>query len=289
MAADSAQITRSDLWGDLAWFVLGAMLAGMALQGYHSIREWQVQSERLSKRTVVHLDNGLSPKAMVALIIGEANADNLGESAAAAEDHVYNLYKGRLYKAEDPLLGGGVESDESGSIWIRLGNRLVTQGVYKEVVLVQSAVRESKIGKWRPGAGLHQELLERIQDAQDAGLTFTHVLWSQGESDARSSTDPEEYQRAFQELVVSLRQHGVTAPMFVALATMCYSNKTSPEIQLAQRSVIVPESRVFAGPRIDDIGLAFRFDGCHFSNEGLDKAADLWFKALTRHDGAGVS
>lgn len=279
---------RWDLWKGVGYFVLGAMLAAWTLEGYHWIRENQVQSERLAKRSMVRLDGGRSPKAMVALVIGEANADNLGESAAASADRVYNFYKGRLYKAEDPLLGGNVDSVESGSVWIRLANLLIARGVYQEVVIVQLAVRESTLARWRPGAELHRELIERIREAQEAGLTFTHLLWSQGESDARSSTVQEEYQQAFRELVGSIRQHGVMAPMFVAISTLCYSNKANLEIQQAQRSLVDPEFRVLAGPNIDDLGMAFRFDGCHFSSEGLDKAAHLWFEALKQRAEAGA-
>jgi hypothetical protein len=273
---------RWDLWRGLVCFILGAMLAAGMLQGYHSIREWQVHSDHLSKRKLVRPGEAPSPKAMVALVVGEANADNFGESPVVAAERVYDFYKGRLYKAEEPLLGGDVESGDSGSVWVRLANMLVTRGVYEEVVLVQMAVKESTIARWRPGTELHRELLKRIRDAQEAGLTFTHILWSQGESDARLSTDPGGYRQAFQELLGSIREHGVTAPMFVAIATLCYSNKINLEIQQAQRSLVGLEARVHAGPNTDDLGMALRFDGCHFANEGLDKAAGLWFETLTQ-------
>ncbi len=288
MVNNRADTVRWELWQGLLCFTFGVLAATALLQGYHAIREWQVESDRLSKRTMVRLDGGRSPKAMVALVIGEANADNLGESAAASADRVYNFYKGRLYKAEDPLLGGNVDSVESGSVWIRLANLLIARGVYQEVVIVQLAVRESTLARWRPGTELRRELIERIREAQEAGLTFTHLLWSQGESDARSSTIQEEYQQAFRELVESIRQHGVMAPMFVAISTLCYSNKANLEIQQAQRSLVDPEFRVLAGPNIDDLGMAFRFDGCHFSSEGLDKAAHLWFEALKQRAEAGA-
>ena len=37
---------------------------------------------------------------------------------------------------------------------------------------------------------------------------------------------------------------------------------------------------VHAGPNLDALGFAERYDGCHFSTEGLERAADLWLEAL---------
>jgi len=37
------------------------------------------------------------------------------------------------------------------------------------------------------------------------------------------------------------------------------------------------------------LGFAERYDGCHFSTEGLERAADLWLDALQAPVAPGVS
>jgi len=44
-------------------------------------------------------------RVMVALVFGQSNAANFGESPHKAREGVYNFYQGKLYAAQDPLLG----------------------------------------------------------------------------------------------------------------------------------------------------------------------------------------
>ena len=45
---------------------------------------------------------------------------------------------------------------------------------------------------------------------------FTHVFIAQGETDFLSGTPPEDYVRKFADLIASLRQRGIAAPIFDA-------------------------------------------------------------------------
>ncbi len=273
--------SRRKAWRYLFCVLMGALFAAGFLHAYHWAREWQVQTDLLSKRQVASVEIKHKSDVMVALIFGESNAGNQGESVKGADRHVYNFYKGTLYRAEDPLLGGGRETSDFGSVWTRLSNMLIEQRLYEQVILVPMAVKESPIAWWTPGGALHWELLERIQEVQKKGFTFTHLLWHQGESDARRSTSPADYKRMFQNMLGSIRQQGISAPIFVSVATLCYSNKVSSRIQHAQEELVNSEERILPGPNMDSLGLAYRYDGCHFSNEGLDASARLWFEALT--------
>jgi len=273
-------VPRWKVWHCLFCVLTGALLAAGFLHAYHWTREWQVQQALLSKRRVVSVEIKQQPGVMVALVFGEANAGNQGESTKVADEQVLNFYKGTLYRAEDPLLGGGRETSDFGSVWTRLSNIVIERQLYDRVILVPMAVRESPIAWWTPGGALHKELLERIQEVHDRGLAFTHLFWHQGESDARRSTSPSDYKRMFWDMLRSVRQQGVSAPIFLSVATLCYSNKVSSRIQQAQVELINSEEGVLPGPNTDSLGLAYRYDGCHFSNEGLDAAARLWFEAL---------
>src|SRR6185295_9871056 len=62
-------------------------------------------------------------RTMVALVFGQSNAANAGETAGSAHQGVFELYGGRLYRARDPLLGA---EGDGGSVWLRLGEKAVT-------------------------------------------------------------------------------------------------------------------------------------------------------------------
>jgi hypothetical protein len=79
----------------------------------------------------------------------------------------------------------------------------------------------------------------------------------------------------------ALRSYEVTAPVYVAQASICNSppNET---IRDAQRALVDPSLGIFAGPDTDTIGLEDRFDGCHMAESGLVKHAELWVEVLAR-------
>ena len=82
---------------------------------------------------------------------------------------------------------------QRGSVWTRLGDELIERQFYDAVVFVPVAVAGSTIAQWQPGGELHESILETIEGAQAHGLTITHMLWHQGESDAISKTTADAY------------------------------------------------------------------------------------------------
>ena len=113
------------------------------------------------------------------------------------------------------------------------------------------------------------------------GLSITHLLWHQGETDARLGTSPKDYKRFFSEILESLRKQGVTADIFVSIATRCYENNGADALREAQKQLVNPSLGILAGPDTDTLGPEHRYDDCHFSERGLQAAATLWFEALT--------
>jgi len=72
---------------------------------------------------------------------------------------------------------------------------------------------------------------------------------------------------------------GLNAPIYVARDALRQGSSRGGARQ--RRSALVnPASGVLAGPDLDVLDFADRFDGCHFSTEGLEGAADLWLAAL---------
>jgi hypothetical protein len=222
---------------------------------------------------------------MVALVFGQSNAANYGETRRSAGLRVQVLVNNQLVRAVDPLPGSnGVD----GSVWTRLGDKLIATGAYDRVIFVPAAVGGTEIGDWQPAVKKHFTLVEsQIRMAQNAGLRFTHLLWHQGESDAALNISPTDYRLRFLNVLKGIREAGVDAPVFVAVATHCGQYGENKDIRWVQRDIVNHDLRIWQGPDTDTLSAAeFRHDGCHFSTRGLDAHADLWLAYLAKYDGA---
>ena len=273
----------------LAVFATGA-LAGILLEHYvgtAAVIDWTGvrhlilvhQLRATGDRIEAPLEALPAGPMMVALVFGQSNAGNSGETRAAESATVYELYRGRLYPARDPLLGA---EGTGGSVWTRFGAKAVASGEYRSVVLVPIAFGTTEIARWAPGGSLHDALLERIRQAQRKGLRFTHLLWHQGEADAQRGTTEAAYRESFLAMLAAIRRLEVDAPIHVAVASRCGRMRGSQPVRSAQTALIDPPAGILPGPDTDTLGFAERYDGCHFSSEGLDKAADLWWEAVRR-------
>lgn len=222
-----------------------------------------------------------APRTMVALVFGQSNAANFGETRRVAGPNVLNLRNGVLTRARDPLRGA---NGQGGSVWTRLGDKVIAAGLYDRVIFVPAAIGATEIAEWVPGMPLHELILSAIRDAQKRGLTITHLLWHQGESDAFLKIGYADYQLRFRNMLRSIREQGVGAPVFVSVATRCGQYPVSEEIQGAQMNLVNHDAGIWAGPNTDDLDAGFRHDGCHFSTAGLDRAAGLWLDAIARYE-----
>ncbi len=221
------------------------------------------------------------PRTMVALVFGQSNAGNWGEGRKTANPRVLSFFRGRWARAKDPLPGA---NGNGGSVWTRLGDKVLAAKLYDRVVFVPASISASQISEWSPGGLLHPDLLRNIREAQQAGLIFTHLVWHQGESDAALGTSPKDYQERFLAMLGAIRALGVDAPAFVAVATRCGQYLPNETIRSAQSGVVNPALGIFAGPDTDQLGPEYRRDGCHFSNVGLEAHADMWLKVIRENE-----
>jgi hypothetical protein len=230
------------------------------------------------ERTEVDIGSIPREGLMVALTFGQSNAANNGETPLDSGPGVFNFYDGKLYRARDPLLGA---TGRGGSPWTRLGDRLIESGRYRAVVFAPIAVGQTLIRQWVPGGEWHHRIVDTIRDLERAELKISHLLWHQGESDAKQHTSGVEYSDHFASMLESIRLEGVDAPIYVSVATWTRGTHSVGEIADAQRS-LVDHRKILSGPDTDAMGFCGRFDGTHFSTDGLVQVADLWMNALTR-------
>jgi Carbohydrate esterase, sialic acid-specific acetylesterase len=153
-----------------------------------------VHADLVDSRVEAPLETVRSNRMMVALTFGQSASSNSGESRKKANEKVFNFYNGRIYQAEDPLIGA---TGDGGSIWTRLRDQLINLDLYETVIFVPVGVNGSIIAQWQPGGDSHEKLLGSIKEVRDSGLTITHLFWHQGESDAIKNTGKEAYQKMF--------------------------------------------------------------------------------------------
>jgi hypothetical protein len=218
-------------------------------------------------------------RSAVLLTGGQSNAANYGQMPLAPREGVFNFafFDGRCYRARDPLLG---PDGNGGSVWTRLADLLVSRGDYDQVLLVPIAVGGSALRRWIPGGDLHGRIVEAKLGLEAAGVRITHVLWHQGERDAETGVSSDEYVEQFGALVATLRELGIDAPVYPAVASAC-GGPGSEAIRGAQRALPLHYEGVLPGPDTDVLAnLALRYDACHFSDAGLDAHARLWLDAV---------
>ena len=198
----------------------------------------------------------------------------------------FNPHDGKCYQTQDPLLG---PDGRDGSVWGRLGDGLVREGLYRRVLIVPIGIGGTQLAPWAPGGELHVRVEKTARMLANVGIRPTHVLWHQGESDVVADTPPAEYVAQFGALVASLAALGIDAPVFPAVATHCYFEDelrvtylaSAERIRRAQTSLPERIPNVWPGPDTDAIvGPRFRYDGCHFNYQGIDAHARLWVRAL---------
>ena len=248
---------------------------------------------------------------MVALVMGQSNAADFGETLGSEfngkfTNNVYAMREnGSCKRANDPLSWlnfhyGGYRS----SVWSRLGQRIIDSGAYDNVLFVSIAFGGSKIESFLPGAvlvgiSLNDMILDAIQKLKDRDFEITHILWHQGESDAiiediipplgfpltyySKTTTTSEYISRFKTLLQSIRDAGVDAPIYPAVATRCDDFPPESRIRDAQIELgTMADLGIYPGPDTDTIETDsfLRYDGCHMTDLGLDEHAELWLEKL---------
>src|SRR5207248_2752798 len=82
------------------------------------------------------------------------------------------------------------------------------------------------------------------------------------------------------DMLSEVREAGVDAPIYVALATLCeeapHPFQSRAEIRRGQRKLISIRDRILPGPDTDVIGIDHRRDGCHFAASGQQLGAQAW-------------
>lgn len=231
---------------------------------------------------------------MVILAFGQAHAGNSAETLYRCKHNVFDIYKDKCYKAEDPLLGASATNEYRGTVWSRVGDKIIEEGLYQNVIVKTVAVAGTPIACWTTeGKGFgwggqyhgnyHYRIIDAKNELQALGFEITHVCWIQGESDTANRTSTQEYKRAFQNILESLRHHGIQAPIYIALTSRDDEKfHIGEEVLRAQQELIAENRNVYEGANLNGIDrLEDRLiPSVNFSTQGVDKHTDAWLNVF---------
>jgi len=234
----------------------------------------------------------------VYLVNGQSNSVNYGKySDTRTFNNQYNVhvfYKGKTYNMNNPLAGSEGKLD---CVWKLLGEKMIEDRKHDHVVFALTGC----------GSACIKDLLKYKEYFEDAYTELVEkygkidgILYHQGESDSGShkikNTNDEneirssEYYKDFNTLMKPMVDDNYSKDkIYVSRVTMGCKyvlkdvNKENTELILdpmlgAIQDVLRDEYN--KGPDTDTLGLIYRFDNCHFNDEGLNKHAKLWFKVL---------
>jgi len=271
--------TRQTLWLVLAILaILALWLINFASVGGRSgLRTKLGQLVQIGNQPVLACDGIAAQRPIVILALGQSNAANLGTPTPSGGPPIMLTTDGKCVMAVDPLPGS---SGDGGSIWYRLALRLSAIGPQRPIVMSAMGVDATSIDDWTATQSpLRARLVLQLKSMQAAGLAPELILWQQGEADARAATTEQVYSAGLDKLALILEQAGSQAPIFAARSTVCRSGPST-----AVRAAIEAKAgngRFRLGPDTDTLVAAdLRRDGCHFSQQGLDRAAQLWAARL---------
>lgn len=229
-------------------------------------------------------------RTAVVLVAGQSNAANYGNTAArsAHGGAVVNFFGGRCFIAQSPLLGA---SGEWGDAWTSLGNKLVESGAFDAVVIVPAAIGGTAAQQWTQEGRYHAVLDDTVAEAQRS-YRFTQVIWFQGETDYYAHTPPQAYRAQLLDIIGGLRNRGVTAPVYMTVATRCEA--IAPDWRASNEIAVVQKALGSSGPAMRlgvdaDRLLASRedrHDNCHLSRSGVEKLSAAWLNVLQERQAA---
>jgi hypothetical protein len=218
----------------------------------------------------------VSGKTAIIVVHGQSNAANYGSARHTAREAVDNFdpASGKCFAAADPLLGtDGI----GGSFATRLGDILIQAGRYDRVIFVPLARGGASLAFLNSeGAELTTNGIAKLKEA---GLTPTHILFQQGETDAVSTTTVEQYVSLLHQLAKRFRAAGFDAPFYLSRSAKCdyVGPNNVAAVRAGQLSAVDESLNIRPGPDTDTIGNEGRSpDGCHMNEAGTLANAALW-------------
>lgn len=227
-------------------------------------------------------------EAFVLLAIGQSNAANHLSSKSPRNSSLpaYMYFRGRCALIEDPVAGA---SGRGGSLWPTLAQRL-THSLARPVVVIAGAVGGTSVQDWSSDRWLvRSRVLRSVKAAVADGIPPNMVVWIHGETDAGAGTMGSDYERDLRAVIEEVngeiagkgmpeRRSASHPHWLITLTSKCAGESASgsDQIRRAQLAVAQRLPNVAIAIDTDELGDAYRNDGCHFNDDGRNQiVADL--------------
>jgi hypothetical protein len=159
---------------------------------------------------------------------------------------------------------------------------LVDEGLFSNVVLVSIGVGGTPVSRWKTDGDLFQRIVRVKRELDRQHMRFTHLFWHQGESDGEIGTSTVDYKAMFTDMLDGIRELGIDAPLYIAVATRC-KGPIRMDVHRAQLELVQERDDVLMGADTDTLSdMDDRYDFCHFTDAGLAKHASLWLQAVRK-------
>lgn len=223
----------------------------------------------------------------VFLVFGQSKADNtvIGDTYSTVNltNHNLSLADGAVYRSAAGLLGNSIPPENAlygHSYLTRLADKVITGGSRARVITVPMCVGSASITTFSTGGTYADRYAYAKRRLDDRGLTCTHILFDQGETDAINGMSAATYTAHVQAIRSLLTAAGLTAAMYVAKATLHPSASSGNQtiIRTGQTNA-VNGTTILAGPDLDAVA-GRDGSGVHFNTTGSDAAASAWKTAL---------
>ena len=210
---------------------------------------------------------------------GQSNSTNHGQIGYEVESNVYMFYNNNTFIYRDPSLGG---TGLDGSVWGMVGDKLIEQGVYDEVIFSNCGWGGKSINELKKGE-IFEYLTENYTQLIEKFGRVDGILFHQGESDNVENGD-KYYYDSFVEFLENLESNKIQTKIYLSRVSYCGLRLKNDELTSVQNKLIDDFSNVLEGPNTDLLtDKKYRLpDDCHFSFKGYDKFSDMWVELLTK-------
>lgn len=218
----------------------------------------------------------VSDSVGIFLTYGQSNAVNHGQIGYEVQEKVYMFFKNETYVYKDPTLG---VSGMHGSVWGMVGDKLIKNGQYNQVIFANSGLGGRKIKDLNQGKHFDY-LISNYKALIDQFGRVDAILFHQGEAEINPE-DIDNYYENFVLFLDNLKKEGVGIPIFLSRTSYCYSAR--PRLVEIQNQLIKDFDMIYSGPNTDLLtnNIYRTPDNCHFSLLGYDKFADMWIDCLS--------
>ena len=210
---------------------------------------------------------------------GQSNTTNSGQYGYKTKFNVYEYHNKKIYKYEDPTIGGGITS-HGGTVWGILGDLLIESKKYNKVIFSISGKGGQTIKQLSNGIN-YDRLLKDYTFLKKKFGKVDGILFHQGESNNFRLAGSEYYYEDFKSFLEKMISDSINSKIYLSRASYIVYGDDKELIKI-QNNIINDFKQVMEGPYTDKFNLKEDRlpDGTHFSLLGYEKFAKEWMVYL---------